>query len=56
MAEELRISRPNAYELVKQPGFPAFRLGKRLVINRAALQRWLDVQVNQSLDSSVGVI
>lgn len=56
MAEELRISRPNAYELVKQPGFPAFRLGKRLVINRSALQRWLDVQVNQSLDSSVGVI
>lgn len=44
MAEELRISRPNAYELTRQPGFPAFRVGKRLVVNRAALQRWMDAQ------------
>ncbi len=48
LAEELRISRPNAYELVKQSGFPAFHVGKRLVINRAALQRWMDEQCKQS--------
>ena len=49
MAEELHISRPNAYELVKQPGFPAFRVGKRLIVNRAALQRWMDDQVSQPM-------
>ena len=42
MAEELRISRPTAYALVKQEGFPAFRIGGRIIVNRKALQEWLD--------------
>lgn len=44
MADELRISRPNAYDLVKQEGFPAFRIGTRIIVNRRALQEWLDRQ------------
>ena len=42
MAEELRVSRPTAYALVKQEGFPAFRIGGRIIVNRKALQEWLD--------------
>lgn len=44
MAAELHISRPTAYELVKQEHFPAFRIGQRILVNRAGLQRWIDAQ------------
>ena len=42
MAEELHISRPTAYELVKQEGFPSFRIGQRILVNRSGLQDWID--------------
>ena len=48
-ADELHISRPIAYELVKEPDFPSFRIGKRILVNRAGLQRWIDDQSNQPL-------
>ncbi len=48
-ADELHISRPVAYELVKEPDFPSFRIGKRILINRLGLQRWIDNQSNQPL-------
>lgn len=44
MAAELNISRPTAYELVKQEHFPAFHIGQRILVNRAGLQRWIDEQ------------
>ena len=44
LAEELHISRPTAYNLVKEKGFPAFSIGKRVLVNRKALQEWLDRQ------------
>lgn len=48
-ADELHLSRPVAYELVKEPDFPSFRIGKRILINRLGLQRWIDDQSNQPL-------
>ena len=42
LAQELHISRPTAYNLVKQKGFPAFTIGKRVLINKQALQNWMD--------------
>lgn len=48
-ADELHISRPVAYELVKEPDFPSFRIGKRILVNRLGLQRWIDNQSNQPL-------
>ena len=42
MAKELNISRTTAYELVKQDGFPAFRIGRKVLVNRRGLQRWMD--------------
>ena len=44
LAEELNISFPTAYNLVKQDAFPAFHIGQRILVNRAGLQRWIDRQ------------
>lgn len=44
---ELHISRKTAYELVKQKGFPAFRIGNRILVNREGLQRWIDQQCQE---------
>lgn len=42
LAEELNISRNTAYPLADQKDFPSFRIGRRLLINRAMLQEWLN--------------
>lgn len=34
------ISRSTAYRLCQQPGFPAFRIGKRVVIDPDDLEKW----------------
>ncbi len=39
----LRIGRGQAYDLVRQGVIPAVRLGRRIVVPRAALERWLAV-------------
>ena len=36
------------HELTKQKGFPCFRVGKRVLINRDMLQAWLDEQCNRT--------
>ncbi len=41
LAQELGISKPKAYELVKRNDFPAIYLGKRIIIPVSALQDWL---------------
>lgn len=35
------ISLPKAYELVKQPGFPTFRIGTRILIPVESFRVWL---------------
>ena len=49
MAHMLSISRPVAYDLARQKNFPSFRIGKRILVNVAGLQRWLDAQSEQSV-------
>lgn len=41
MAQQLGISKPIAYELARQEGFPALRIGKRVIIPVLAFQEWL---------------
>lgn len=41
LADKLTIGRDAAYELVKQKGFPSIRIGKRIIIPEAALDKWL---------------
>lgn len=42
LVDELHISRKTAYELVRAPDFPSFNIGKRILISREGLQRWVD--------------
>lgn len=42
IAEMLGIHLITAYNLAKQQGFPAIRIGRRIVVPKAAFERWLD--------------
>ena len=42
LAGVLGISRSGAYELVKEKGFPALKIGSRILIPRAKLMAWID--------------
>lgn len=43
-AEVLGISRACMYELVKSEGFPTISVGKRILVSRKGLERWVDEQ------------
>ena len=43
---QLQISRPTAYSLVHSEGFPVIRVGRRLIIPKSGLERWLEDQAN----------
>lgn len=45
-AEAINVSVPTMRSLVHQPGFPAFRAGKRWVIPVAEFEAWLGRQAN----------
>ena len=48
MAAALGISRPVAYELSRQDGFPAIRVSeRRIIIPRDSLMRWLKKQAGE---------
>ena len=42
MAAALGISRAGAYELVRTEGFPALKIGTRIVIPKDKLKEWID--------------
>jgi excisionase family DNA binding protein len=45
MAEALNIGIVTAYQLVNSENFyPAFRIGRKILVNRQRLQEWLDEQ------------
>ena len=44
LCDLLQVSRPTAYSLVHRDGFPVIRVGRRLLIPRAGLERWLEEQ------------
>lgn len=41
VATELGISKPIAYDLVRSEGFPALRVGRRVIIPRQEFEQWL---------------
>lgn len=47
MAVALGVSRPVAYQLVKSSGFPAINVGRRIVISKSGLERWLNQQAQK---------
>ncbi len=42
VANILGISRNKAYALVNQPGFPKYRIGRRIVISKKHFLEWMD--------------
>ena len=47
MGAALGISRAGAYELARSEGFPALRIGTRIVIPNDKLQEWVDKQTEK---------
>lgn len=47
MAAALGISRAGAYELARSEGFPALRIGTRIVIPKDKLQEWVNKQTEK---------
>lgn len=43
-ASVMSIGRNKAFELIRQPGFPAVRVGRRVIIPVTALKSWLEKQ------------
>lgn len=41
LANQMCISLPKAYALVKEPDFPVIRVGTRILIPRDAFKEWL---------------
>ena len=46
LANNLGISLPQAYKLVKQPDFPVIHVGARILIPVDAFQEWLVITSN----------
>ena len=52
IAKLLGIGRSKAYELVRSGTIPSLRLGRRIVIPKLALSRFLAECANQNLDEA----
>ena len=44
MGRELGISRATAYELVQRTDFPSFSIGRRVLVSRDGLLKWIEKQ------------
>lgn len=44
LEQYLGIGRKTAYQLVNSKGFPAFRIGRKVLISRDGLERWMRAQ------------
>ena len=48
LKEAMGCGRRQAYDLVNRSDFPKIRLGKRILIPRAAFMRWLEAQTENA--------
>lgn len=48
VAAVLGISRAGAYELVHSEGFPALKIGNRIVVPKDKLREWIDANTAQT--------
>ncbi len=44
MGKELGVSRVTAYELAQRPDFPSFTIGRRVLVSRDGLLKWIEKQ------------
>ena len=47
LAKVLKISKSNAYQLARTPGFPKIKIGKRILVPKEELKKWLISQCNE---------
>ena len=47
VAQLLGVSNSSAYELMHEKGFPALRIGSRLVVPKADFQDWVKERMGQ---------
>ena len=47
VADLLGVSPSSAYELMHEKGFPAMRIGNRLVVLKTDFQKWVSEQVKK---------
>lgn len=52
LAKELHIGRNSAYELVCQKDFPAFRVGKKILIPYESLCIWVKCQCSMATEET----
>lgn len=48
LAQALNISRAGAYQLMHSSSFPTVRIGKRMLVPKEHLLRWLDQKVQET--------
>lgn len=46
-AQILGISIPTTYTLTRRADFPAFHVGRRTLVDRAGLERWVSAQTGK---------
>ena len=46
LASVLSISRAKAYNLLHREDFPTLQIGKRMLVSRDRLARWMDEQIS----------
>lgn len=44
VAEVLGINLPRAYKLTRRGDFPAFRIGRRIIVHRKLFYQWVEKQ------------
>ena len=49
VANVLSISRANAYTLLHSKGFPALRIGRRILVPRDSLISWIQANINKEV-------
>ena len=47
VADALGVSRPVVYQLMRRADFPAFKIGRRTLVSRSALEEWVNKQWEQ---------
>lgn len=49
-AKELQVSKPIMYDLTKTDGFPTVRIGRKVMVSRKGLERWIEERAGTGID------
>ena len=47
LADLLGVSDSSVYELIQEDGFPSLRIGKRIVIPKGELRKWISARTKE---------